>query len=310
MSRGRRYAIVAVTILIAIVFATMIGGWYSTGAKRTRKRPYSMRQPDGASPAPKKDDRPVRQAKAASVAAAIAANGDAYETLPRFQRDRLWAPEKPAEVFPHSSAHGAEDFTTVDCVGGANPQTRTCRIYNACFDSELDNHGAESRSRGPARGKAHPPPPPRLLQGRTRTRSSSSRATPTPSRSGSWTARASPSRAAASSCCGTGRSLMAPPASCARLCARDASPPTRRVSGRAAPVGEGWRASLAHASSAAGPAQVLKWYDEPLAMFGRHYPDNYAHAVSAPPPASWPSPVAPSRPAARSATTGSRSGGS
>lgn len=41
--------------------------------------------------------------------------------------------------------------------------------------------------------------------------------------------------------------------------------------------GRDWRPALPHPCP---PAQVLKWYDEPLAMFGRHYPDNYAHAVS------------------------------
>ena len=156
---NRRNASIAVTILLFIACASLFGGWSTTNFKKSKKRPVSTRPAGLASEAAKMSSVTAPRGTSASsldIVAEISAEEEAR--LPRFRRDRYWANETPAVTIPFSSAHGAEDVTTVECVGGANPQTHTCRIYNACFDAELDNHGAQPA--GHSRG-GHLPPPPR-----------------------------------------------------------------------------------------------------------------------------------------------------
>lgn len=205
-SSNRRNASIAVTILLFIACASLFGGWSTTNFKKSKKRPVSTQPAGLASDAAKLNSVGAPRGTSAAtldIVAEVSAEDEAR--LPRFRRDRYWANETPAVTIPFSAAHGTEDVTTVECVGGSNPQTHTCRIYNACFDAELDNHGVQQPAgHGGGVRLSHPAG---ALQARTRTPLSSSRAT-RPSLSSRWASRmgaASRSRAAASSSCGTVR---------------------------------------------------------------------------------------------------------
>ena len=140
MGKRHRYTVLSAIVLLIVLATSLIGGWNSTNKKKSKVRPVTapIQETQLQSVQSETHNRESR------VVDTVVSAETGEITRPRFQRDRLWAPETPAEVFPFSSAHATEMKSTVDCVGGENPQSRTCRIYNACFDAELDNHGTTS----------------------------------------------------------------------------------------------------------------------------------------------------------------------
>jgi hypothetical protein len=147
MSRQRTAFIVGVLVLI--LFASIMTSWSSTiSRKRSRVVVPTARWNAEADIISAR----IKNKQAATALPRGAVNDDSsgvttHRRLPvRFKRNKHWAPETPAEVVPLTGAPPNFDGTTVQCSGGADAQSRTCRIYNVCFDAEIDDGGSREDS--------------------------------------------------------------------------------------------------------------------------------------------------------------------